>query len=92
VLAALVVADARLRRGEPVDLAGVDRLLAELPAVAGLEAWWITADLADAADVDAWRRLADERVAALAAHAGPHRRSLEREAARRTGAGGTRPR
>lgn len=81
-LAALVVAEARIRAGEPVDHGQVERLLAELPTTAGLEAWWLTAAMADAARIDAWRRLAETRVVELAAHAGRHRPALERAAAR----------
>jgi tetratricopeptide (TPR) repeat protein len=57
-------------------LSTVDEDLAALDAVAPLESWWITADLARAFDVDAWHRLADARRAALAARAGPYAAGL----------------
>ena len=50
----------------------VDRLLGELDEVAGLESWWITADVAKAFGVDQWEQLARRTgVAALQAHARP---------------------
>jgi DNA-binding SARP family transcriptional activator/tetratricopeptide (TPR) repeat protein len=50
----------------------VDDDIVALDRVAPLESWWITADLARTFGVDAWRRLADSRLAALAARAGPY--------------------
>jgi hypothetical protein len=61
----------------------VDRLLGELHEVAGLESWWITADVAKAFGVDRWEELARRRVGDLQAHAGRYAASLERAATRR---------
>ena len=85
VQAQLVAATAARQGGRTVDHHGVDRLLAELDQVAGLESWWITADVARAFGVDEWERLARRRVVALQAHAGRYGASLERAAARRLG-------
>jgi DNA-binding SARP family transcriptional activator len=68
VLARLLAAQA----GEPAredDVAALDE-------VAGLEAWWLTADLATATGNDAWRALAERRLAALVAQAGPYADAL----------------
>lgn len=81
--ALLVAALARHRRGDDVDRAEVHGLLLGLGAVAGLESWWITAEVAHAFDEPRWSTLADERVAALLARAGDHRRTLEAAAAGR---------
>ena len=62
-----------------------DRLLGELDEVAGLESWWITADVAKAFGVDEWEQLARRRVHTLQAHAGRYAASLDRAAARRLG-------
>jgi tetratricopeptide (TPR) repeat protein len=79
-LAGLLLARARLAGGDTVDLAGVDRILAGLGRVAGLEAWRLTAAVAAAAGVERWWALADTRVAELAAHAGPRASSFQRVA------------
>ena len=65
------------------DLDELAALLDRLPQVAGLEAWWLTAEVADAFDVDQWRALARRRVAELAARAGDRAETLSRAAARR---------
>ena len=83
LLAQLLVAEVRLRRRDPVDLAAVETLLDRLPSSAGLEAWRVTADIADAADLDGWRALAQRRAADLASRSGPYRASVEADAARR---------
>jgi DNA-binding SARP family transcriptional activator len=83
LLAQLLQAEARLRRGDAVDHAGIEALLEQLPASAGLEAWRITADLADAGSIDRWRALAQRRAADLAARAGPYRATVETAAAAR---------
>ena len=75
----------RARAAGPSISHGVDRLLGELDQVAGLESWWITADVAQAFGVDEWEQLARRRVVALQAHAGRYAASLERAAARRLG-------
>jgi len=79
-LAGVLRATALAQVGEPVDPASVDRLLAELPRVAGLEAWRVTAQLAAAAGSDRWWDVADARVAELVACAGDHAATLQREA------------
>jgi tetratricopeptide (TPR) repeat protein len=84
-LAEVLVAEIRFRRGDAVDHAAVEGVLERLPRLAGLEAWWITADLADAANVDAWRTMAQRRAVDLASRAGPHRAAVEAAAARRFG-------
>jgi hypothetical protein len=85
VQAQLVAATAARQGGRTVDLHEMDRLLGELDEVAGLESWWITADVAQAFGVDRWEQLARHRVGALQAHAGRYAASLERVAARRLG-------
>lgn len=42
-------------------------MLGELDRVAALEAWWVTAALAVAGDVDRWQAAAERRAAALVA-------------------------
>jgi hypothetical protein len=81
-LAELLESRARLGSGEPVDLDGIQTALDRLTEVAGLEAWWLTASLAQAAGVDAWMTLAERRVAELAGHAGPYAGTLGRTAER----------
>ena len=83
IQARLVAAQARARSASPCDLAEVAALLDKLPHVAGLEAWWLTAEVADVFGVDQWRALAGRRVAELAARAGDRAETLSRAAARR---------
>ncbi|MFN2537511.1 MAG: BTAD domain-containing putative transcriptional regulator [Mycobacteriales bacterium] len=71
VQAGLLLARAAQELGRDVDLEAVGQLAGALPEVAPLECWWQLADLARAFGVDAWSRLAAERVAALVAEAGP---------------------
>jgi len=85
VQAQLVAATAARQVGRTVEHHEVDRLLGELDEVAGLESWWITADVAQAFGVDQWEQLARRRVGALHSHAGRYAASLERAAARRLG-------
>jgi DNA-binding SARP family transcriptional activator len=85
VQAQLVAATAARQGGRTVDHHEVDRLLGELDEVAGLESWWITADVAWAFGVDRWEQLARRRLGALQQHAGRYAASLERAAARRLG-------
>ncbi len=70
VLARLIVARAHHLDGSAVDRAALAADLDQLPALAGLEAWWITAAVAAEFGEDRWRALAEERVGALAAYAG----------------------
>jgi DNA-binding SARP family transcriptional activator len=80
-LARLLEARTRAAAGEPIEVAEVAVLLESLPAVAGLEAWWLTAEMAQAVRVDAWWGLAERRVAELAAAAGSNAETLRRHAA-----------
>jgi hypothetical protein len=85
VQAQLVAATAARRGGRAVDQYEVDRVLGELDEVAGLESWWITADVAKAFGVDQWEQLARRRADALHAQAGRYAPALERAASRRLG-------
>jgi tetratricopeptide (TPR) repeat protein len=64
------------------DVAAVAATVDELPRLAALESWRLTAALAARYGVDAWRRDAERQVAALVATAGPHADALRRAAAR----------
>jgi hypothetical protein len=66
-----------------VDLDGVGGLLVRLDEVAGLEGWWITAEVAQVFGVHEWEQLAEHRVSALHRRAGPYGETLARAAARR---------
>jgi hypothetical protein len=79
-LAGVLRATALVWSGEPIDPASVDQLLNELPRVAGLEAWRVTAQLAAATGSDRWWGVADTRVAELLARAGDHAPTLQRAA------------
>jgi hypothetical protein len=79
--ARLLEARARAAAGDALDLVAVGAVLEALPRLAGLEAWWLTAEMAAAAGVDAWWALAEERAADLAKEAGPHAEALRRYAA-----------
>jgi hypothetical protein len=61
--ARLLEARARAAAGEALDRAEVGKVIDALPRLAGLEAWWLTAELAAAAGVDAgpptWPRRRD---------------------------------
>lgn len=81
-LGALLVARARARLGEPLDLDEIALRLDALGEVAGLEAWWITADVAADTGVEAWEALAAHRVAALAGEAGERAQAFVRHADR----------
>jgi hypothetical protein len=85
VQAQLVADTAGHQVGRTVEHHEVDRLLGELDEVAGLESWWITADVAQAFGVHRWEQLARHRVGALHRHAGRYAASLDRAAARRLG-------
>ena len=80
--ARLLHAIAAGRSGQPRDLDEIDQLLGELPRLAGLESWWLTAEVAEEFGVDRWRALAGSRVHDLLAVAGPYEESLRRAAAR----------
>jgi tetratricopeptide (TPR) repeat protein len=85
VQARLVAAMAAHRTGAPCDRDAVGHLLLRLDDVAGIEAWWITAEVAGVFGVSAWATLAGSRVAALRVRAGDYAEALERAAARRLG-------
>jgi DNA-binding SARP family transcriptional activator/tetratricopeptide (TPR) repeat protein len=70
VQAGLLLAQAAHGQGRQVDLADLERLVTALPIVAPLESWWQLAELSRGFGVDAWSRLAAERVATLATEAG----------------------
>jgi hypothetical protein len=81
VLARLLEARAWRAAGISADLDAIGALVLAVDDVAGLESWWLTAEIADAFDVDAWRSLAGQRVAHLASQAGPLADELRRYAA-----------
>lgn len=81
-LARLVLAECAHDSGESADLDAIGRDLVALVKVAPLEAWWLTAQAAATFGVDAWRRLAAERVVALAAESGRHADTLRAAASR----------
>ena len=86
VQARLVLATASAAAGGPPDrMEAIQDLLERLGQLAGIEAWWITAEVAEAFGVGAWDDLAQRRVAALLPKAGPYRDALVRAAARRWG-------
>lgn len=82
-LASVVVARARAAQGSLVDRDALDAVLAGLDALAGLEAWWMTAEAAAALGEQRWWELADRRAAALVAAAGPDGEALRRAVAAR---------
>lgn len=69
-VARLVVARSRRRAGEPFDLDSVAYDIGLLDADVGIDAWWITAEVARDFGVPAWRERALSRVASLARAAG----------------------
>jgi DNA-binding SARP family transcriptional activator len=85
IQARLVAAMAARRTEGDADVDEVGQLLLRLDHVAGLEAWWITAEVARVFGVDAWDQLAARRVAALAERAGRYATALQRSAALRLG-------
>ena len=81
--ARVVEALARVDAGEPFDDDRVERLLAALDGVAGLEAWRWSAEAAHRGGTDRARHAAEARAAALLASLGPaDRPSLERRVTR----------
>lgn len=80
VQAQLVAAMASHQLGAVTDLEGVGQLLSRLDDLAGLEGWWITAQVARMFGVHDWEQLAERRAVALRARAGPHARALDRAA------------
>ncbi|MBV6509416.1 MAG: hypothetical protein JJLCMIEE_02507 [Acidimicrobiales bacterium] len=88
-LGALVAARARARLGEPLDLDAVAARVDALDEVAGMEAWWMTADVAADTGVETWMSLAGERVAALAREAGERAQAFTQHADRYLSAPGS---
>ena len=80
-----IAAQAGVRARSRCDLDELAALLDRLPQIAGLEAWWLTGEVADAFDIDRWRALARRRAGELAARAGERAETLRRAAARRLG-------
>jgi tetratricopeptide (TPR) repeat protein len=81
--ARILDAQARAGAGDTIDVDGLAPLLESLPDLAGLEAWWLTAQAARATGIDAWWELAERRVARLAGEAGERGDGLRRYAAAR---------
>ncbi|GEL27096.1 hypothetical protein PSU4_60500 [Pseudonocardia sulfidoxydans NBRC 16205] len=79
VLARLVVAQADTRLHQHVDLDSVYHDINLLPEVAGLEAWWLTAEVAADCKVPQWQDLARQRFEELHDWAGPYQPQLERQ-------------
>jgi tetratricopeptide (TPR) repeat protein len=65
---------------EPVDLEATARVVARLSERAGLEAWWITGEVAAATGVDAFWVQAEAYAAYLGAQAGPRAEGFRRYA------------
>jgi tetratricopeptide (TPR) repeat protein len=72
----IVAGQAAARLGEQLDHDSLDAALAGLDRCAGLESWWLTAELAAASGVDRWWRDAERRAGALVGSAGEHAESL----------------
>lgn len=70
-VARLVVARARRKGGEPVDLEAVGRDIDTLERDVGLDAWWVAAEVARDFDLPAWKDRAAGILASLARAAGP---------------------
>jgi DNA-binding SARP family transcriptional activator len=83
VLAALITARVRAAAGDGIDPQALQEHIDALDEVAGLEAWWVTAETAAALRVDRWWSHAEERAARLAAAAGDRRAGFERYAGAR---------
>jgi DNA-binding SARP family transcriptional activator/tetratricopeptide (TPR) repeat protein len=80
VQAGLLLARTASAQGRAVDLDQVGALALSLPDVAPLECWWQLADLSRTFGVDAWSRLAGQRVELLAQEAGPWADQLRKAA------------
>jgi hypothetical protein len=85
VQARLLAALAQQRAGVVCDQDDVERLLLRLEGLAGLESWWLTAEVAECFGVPRWAELARRRVVALRASAGAYGDTLARAAAKRLG-------
>jgi DNA-binding SARP family transcriptional activator len=82
-LASLVRARARAASGATVDVAELERTVDALPNVAGMEAWWLTAEVAAELGSDRWRVASERLVDDLVARAGPAGTTLPAFARRR---------
>ena len=85
IQARLVAAMSCHQVGATPDLGTVAELLANLDQVAGLEGWWITAEVARVFGVHEWEELAGRRVVSLRRRAGAYAESLDRAATRYLG-------
>jgi hypothetical protein len=79
-LAHLLGVRAAAALGAPVDVPATAGVLQRLRDRAGLEAWWVAAEVAAATGVDAFRAVAEGHAARLAAEAGPHAAGFRRYA------------
>lgn len=75
-LARLVEARSRAAVEEPDDLDEVARVLDQLGAQAGMEAWWLAAEVAADLGVEAWSATAERHLGALVSAAGPYAGTL----------------
>jgi hypothetical protein len=82
LFARVTVARAELAVGHPIDHDDLDGVLTELEQCAGLEAWRVTAELAEVSGVDRWWRDAERRAEALVVRAGVHEGTLRSYVAR----------
>jgi len=83
--AQLLCVMARRQAGLRYDAEDVDALLHRLDRMAGMEAWWLTAEVAECFGEARWTKLAAQRASDLASVAGPFALSLRRAAAARLG-------
>lgn len=79
LIASLVAA----RAGAPIDREQIDATLRELDEIAGLEVWWLTAEMAAHLDDDPLWAQAQRRVETLSTRAGRHADELRAHAAAR---------
>jgi hypothetical protein len=84
-LAEALLARARLRSGDAVDLDGLESTALALAEGAPLESWWLVAELAADTGEPRFRALAEQRVEALLAGAGPYADHLRAAAHRLLG-------
>jgi DNA-binding SARP family transcriptional activator len=82
-LAFLLEVSAAAALAEPVEHTPIEAVLRLLPEHAGLEAWWLVADVAAATHSDAFWALAEEYAARLAVHAGEYAETFTRYAGAR---------
>jgi DNA-binding SARP family transcriptional activator len=85
IQARLVTAMSAHQLGATPDLETVAGLLIRLDEVAGLEGWWITAEVARVFGVHQWAELAGRRVHSLRQRAGARAEALDRLATRYLG-------